>query len=226
MRVDVIGLSKQFSQKPVIRDLNLSVRDGECVVILGNNGAGKSTLLKLLAGLYRPDSGTIQYSNQPFHNERHRFACQIGVLLHEPILFGYLTGRENLQFFGRLYQVSNSDQRIDALLRQVRLETAADDLARTYSRGMQQRLAIARAFLHHPDLLLFDEPFSGLDDDGKNILTYLLRDHLTAGKSVVMTTHDVQLVMKLSTTVFYLSDGKLARSEVVVTDGSSLKGED
>src|SRR5690606_12847949 len=155
------SLVKVFGLVPVLKKLDLSIERGECVALLGPNGSGKSTLLRLLSGLSKPTSGTITVGGWELPREAAAVRAQIGMVSHKPLLYENLTARENLHFFARLYNLSPAerDERMNALLERVGLARRAGDLIRTYSRGMQQRLSIARALLHNPDVLLLDEPY-------------------------------------------------------------------
>jgi heme exporter protein A len=171
------SLEKRFGDKRVLRGLDLDVGEGEFLLVTGPNGAGKTTLLRLLAGLYAPSGGELEVAV-----ERGR----VGFVGHEPLVYRELTALENLDLFGRLYRVPERRERIGMLLERFGLWDARGDRAGTYSRGMLQRLALCRAFLHEPSLLLLDEPFAALDDQGAE----LLETDLAAPVTLVVAAHD------------------------------------
>lgn len=191
--------------------MDLGVTRGEFLALLGPNGSGKSTLLRLLAGLSRPTAGVIRVGGWELPKEAHAVRAQIGMVSHKPLLYENLTAYENLRFFARLYNIapSSSEQRIHELLTQVGLAKRAYDLARAFSRGMLQRLSIARALLHNPDILLLDEPYTGLDQDASQVLDELLRAAQTDGRTIVMSTHDLPRAAGLAARVVILSRGAI-----------------
>ena len=207
--IEVNGLQKGFGDLPVLWDLDMELGWGEFLALFGANGSGKTTLLRALAGQARPDSGSIRIAG---HDTRRRPAAarrQVGVVAHSGFLYEDLTCRENLAFYGRLYSVENLKGRIEEVLEQVGLSQRADRRVRSLSHGMQKRLAIARAILHQPSLLLLDEPESGLDRDSVAALAELLREWTASGRSVVMTTHNVDLGLAWSSRVAVMANGRL-----------------
>jgi len=207
--IEVTGLHKGFGDLPVLWDLDLELGWGEFLALFGANGSGKTTLLRALAGQARPDSGSIRIAG--FDTRRRPAAArrQVGVVAHSAFLYEDLTCRENLTFYGRLYSVENLKGRIEEVLELVGLNRRADRRVRSLSHGMQKRLAIARAILHQPSLLLLDEPESGLDRDSVASLAELLREWTASGRSVVMTTHNVDLGLAWSSRVAVMSNGRL-----------------
>ena len=181
--IEVEGLSKVFALLPALQGVEFSVARGEFVLLLGANGSGKSTLLRLLCGLSKPSAGSVRVGGWELPGEAMAVRAQIGVVAHRPLLYENLTARENLAFFGRLYGIESAEYELrgEALLRQVGLWRRADTLVRTFSRGMKQRLSIARAVLHQPDVLLLDEPYSGLDQQAAESLDKLLATAQTKG---------------------------------------------
>jgi heme exporter protein A len=169
-------LIKRFGSKTVLRGLDFEVRQGEFVALLGPNGAGKTTFLRILASLSRPTLGVVQVAGYSLPAQAAAVRSRLGVVTHLPLLYGDLTAEENLQFYGRMYAVFALHSRIDEVLILVGLVARRHDLVRTFSRGMQQRLAIGRAILHDPEVMLFDEPHTGLDQDACDMLDGLLRD--------------------------------------------------
>jgi heme exporter protein A len=205
--IETRGLVKAFDLLPVLRKLDLTIARGEFVALLGPNGSGKSTLIRLLAGLSKPTAGTIRIGGWELPREAHAVRGQIGLVSHKPLLYDNLTARENLQFFSRLYNLADSSTRITGLLGRVGLAKRGDDLVRAYSRGMQQRLSIARALLHKPDVLLLDEPYTGLDQDASATLDDLLAETQRDGHTILMATHQLDRAVRLASRVLILSRG-------------------
>ena len=210
--IHAAGLIKRFGFRTVLRGLDLSVPRGQSLALMGANGAGKSTLLRLMVGLGRPDGGTLTVGGWDIPREAAQIRAHLGVVTHKPLLYDGLTARENLLFFGRLYGLNGAalDSRADDLLAQVGLKKRGFDLVRGFSRGMLQRLSIARALLHQPDMLLLDEPFTGLDLAGVDVLTAVIDSARTEGKTVILTTHDPAHALRLSDRVIVLSKGVVA----------------
>jgi heme exporter protein A len=207
--IEIRGLVKTYDLLPVLRKLDLDVARGEFVALLGPNGSGKSTLLRLLTGLSRPTAGMIRVGGWEIPREAKAVRAQIGLVSHKPLLYENLTAQENLRFFSRLYNLSDAqaEARIADLLARVGLAKRIRDLVRTYSRGMLQRLSIARALLHDPDVLLLDEPYTGLDQDASAILDGLLRAAHVEGRTILMSTHDLPRAAALAGRVVILSRG-------------------
>jgi heme exporter protein A len=203
-------LVKRFGPLTVLRELDFSVAEGEFVALLGPNGAGKTTLLRILATLSRPTSGLVRIASYQLTQAGPELRAQLGVVSHQPLLYGDLTARENLIFYGKLYGISQ--ERIQEVLELVGLGSRQDDLVRTYSRGMQQRLAIGRAILHNPKILLLDEPHTGLDQEAGEILDRVLQEVALEGRTVVMTSHDLVRAASLATRIDLLSRGKITAS--------------
>jgi heme exporter protein A len=206
--IELENLSKVYGFLPVLKSLSLSIPRGQFVALLGPNGSGKSTLLKLLAGLGTATAGTIRIGGWEIPQEAERVRAQIGMVSHKVMLYENLTARENLAFFAKLYNLRDA-KRIENLLAQVGLSKRANSLVRTFSRGMQQRLSIARALLHDPQVLLFDEPYTGLDQDASAILDALLQVAHAEGRTIVMTSHELDRAARLAERILILSKGKL-----------------
>ena len=173
-------LEKRFGRRPVLRGVSFELERGGLLVVTGPNGSGKTTLMRLVAGLAAPSRGTIEVDA-----DRSR----IGFLSHEPLVYRELSAAENLDLFGRLYRVPERRERIGMLLERFGLWEARNERVATYSRGMTQRLALCRTFLHEPDLLVLDEPFSALDEAGASLLVRELEE-LRSGRTMIVTTHD------------------------------------
>lgn len=210
--IEVRALTKTFGLNPVLRGLDLDVPRGEFLTLLGPNGSGKTTLLRILGALARPTSGTVRIGGWELPGEAEFVRAQLGVVSHLPLLYDTLTAEENLLFFARMYNLPRETrrERVDAVLRRVGLARRARDVVATYSRGMQQRLAIARAILHDPAVLLLDEPYTGLDQDAAALLDELLREVAIGGRTVIMTTHDLRRGHALADRIAILSRGKIA----------------
>jgi len=210
--IEVRSLVKTFGLKPVLRGLNLHLEAGEFVALLGPNGAGKTTLLRILASLARPSLGEVRLAGHRLPGEAAAVRRILGVVSHQPLLYGDLTAEENLRFYARLYSLPQAKRRIDEILEMVGLDRRRRDRVREYSRGMQQRLAIGRAVLHDPLILLFDEPHTGLDQEASSMLDGVLRQVAGRGRTVLMTSHDLLRAADLASRIDVLSGGVIARS--------------
>lgn len=208
--IEVRKLVKRFGLKTILRGLDFQVAQGEFVALLGPNGAGKTTFLRILASLSRPSLGVIWVAGFELPHQAAQVRRKLGVVSHMPLLYGDLTAEENLRFFGFMYNISNINPRIGEVLELVGLSSRRKDLVRTFSRGMQQRLAIGRAVLHDPEVMLFDEPHTGLDQDACDMLDMVLRDVAARGRTVVMTSHDLARVEELATRFDVLSKGVIS----------------
>ena len=216
------GLEKSFGDWPVLWDLDLEVDWGQLVVLLGPNGAGKTTLLKILSTQVRPDSGTATIAG--FHHQRQagQVRRQVGVVGHQSFLHADLTCWENLLFYGRLFGLKHPQDRAREVLSQVGLDHRAGHRVRTLSNGMQKRVSIARAILHQPQILLMDEPESGLDSESLTMLKSLVADWTGSGRAVVMTTHNTELAALMSTMVESSRIGEMQHGKVHFRDGGAI----
>jgi heme exporter protein A len=210
--IKVRKLVKRFGLKAILKGLDFEVEQGEFVALLGPNGAGKTTFLRILAALSRPTIGEVNIAGHGLPAEASAIRRVIGVVSHQPLLYGDLTAEENLRFYGMMYDVQDLPARVDQVLDMVGLATRRRDLVRQFSRGMQQRLAIARAILHRPQVMLFDEPHTGLDQDASSMLDGVLREVAAEGRTVVMTSHDLARAADLASRVDILSKGVIAAS--------------
>jgi len=210
--IEVKGLVKRFGLKTVLRGVDFSVAPGEFVALLGPNGAGKTTFLRILASLSRPSMGEVRIAGHILPGQSAAVRARLGVVTHFPLLYDDLTAEENLRFYARLYGLETLEARISEVLDLVGLEARRRDLVRTYSRGMAQRLAIGRAMLHDPDVMLFDEPYTGLDQDASAMLDQVLRTVADQKRTVVMTSHDLARAEDLATRFDILSRGMIAAS--------------
>jgi heme exporter protein A len=210
--IETKALAKTFGLKAVLRGVEFAIEAGELAVLLGPNGAGKTTLLRILSTLSRPSAGLVRVAGCKLPGGAAEARQRLGGVSHHPLLNGALTGEENLRFYARLYGLTDPAERIRQRLTQVGLTARRRDLVRTYSRGMQQRLALARAMLHDPHVLLFDEPYTGLDQQAADMLDDLLRAAAGQGCTVLMTTHDLQRGLALANHVLILARGVIALS--------------
>ena len=210
--IEVKKLVKRFGLKTVLRGVDFNVQPGEFVALLGPNGAGKTTFLRILASLSRPSMGTVDIAGYSLPKQAAAVRARLGGVSHLPLVYDDLTAEENLTFYGRMYGIENASARITEVLEMVGLEARRRDLVRTFSRGMQQRLAIGRAVLHDPDVVLFDEPYTGLDQDASSMLDDVLQTVAGQGRTVVMTSHDLARAENLATRFDILSRGVIAAS--------------
>jgi len=210
--IEVRKLVKRFGLKAVLRGVDFAVKPGEFVALLGPNGAGKTTFLRILASLSRPSTGEVIVAGSKLPHEAAQVRARLGVVSHLPLLYPDLTAEENLLFYARMYGIIDPQLRITEVLHMVGLENRRKDLVRTFSRGMQQRLAIGRAVIHDPEVMLFDEPYTGLDQDASEMLDEVLRSVAAQGRTVVMTSHDLARAEDLATRFDILSRGVIAAS--------------
>lgn len=210
--IEVKKLIKRFGLKTILRGLDFSVEPGEFVALLGPNGAGKTTFLRILATLSRPSIGNVKVAGYSLPDQAAQVRAKLGVVSHMPLLYHDLTAEENLRFYGRMYGIGNMETRITDVLEMVGLEPRRKDLVRTFSRGMQQRLAIGRAVIHDPEVMLFDEPYTGLDQDASEMLDDVLRSVAADGRTVVMTSHDLARAEDIATRFDILSRGVITAS--------------
>jgi heme exporter protein A len=210
--IQVRKLVKRFGLKTILRGLDFQVEKGEFVALLGPNGAGKTTFLRILSSLSRPTFGEVRIGGYALPGQAAAVRSRLGVVSHLPLLYGDLTAEENLRFYSRMYGITNEDRRTAEVLELVGLTPHRRDLVRTFSRGMQQRLAIGRSVLHDPEVMLFDEPHTGLDQDASLMLDKVLREVAASGRTVVMTSHDLVRAADLASRYDVISRGVIAAS--------------
>ena len=207
--IEIRNLVKAFGPRRALDEVSLSVDAGERVLLMGPNGAGKTTLLRILATLSRPTAGRVRIAGHALPQDGHRVRSSVGFLSHQSLLYGDLSARQNLRFYARMYQIPDPTTRIAELLQGVGLLNRQDDLVRSFSRGMQQRLAVARAILHRPRLLLLDEPYTGLDVAAAEVLTHLLDGLVGEGCTLVLATHHLGSEGRLADRVLVLAQGRV-----------------
>ncbi|MEA1944513.1 MAG: heme ABC exporter ATP-binding protein CcmA [Euryarchaeota archaeon] len=211
--IRVHNLTKKFGNKTVFTDINFSVKNGDFLTIVGPNGAGKTTLLKIMATLIKATEGTVEIEGFDVKKSPEKVRDVIGVISHNTYLYSELTAVENLKFFGKMYAVPEIDTRIDDAIEQTGLEHRKHDRVGTFSRGMKQRLAIARAILHQPSVLLLDEPYTGLDQHASASLEDVLRTLAGSGITTIMVSHDLDRGLKLCDHIMIMAAGTVKYHE-------------
>jgi len=207
LALDSRQIEKKFGYSYAVRSIDLQIRRGEFVALFGRNGAGKTTFLKIAATLMRPTRGALSIEGYDIGKEPENARRRIGFLSHNTFVYRDLSALDNLKFFCRLYGVEDSDDRLLGILDRVGLRKRASDPVRAFSRGLQQRVGIARALLHDPPLILLDEPYTGLDANASETLNQLLDGAVTAGKTVILTTHDVNQGLRAATRAVIVDRG-------------------
>jgi heme exporter protein A len=228
------GVEKRFGRVTALRGIDFEIQPGESVSILGANGAGKSTLLRILAGLSRPSAGRFEAHRKDAEASaaapptrplsRDALRGEIGYVGHATLVYGELSARENLLFAARLHGAAPNKDRLDQLLIDVGLQEVSDRRAGTFSRGMSQRLSIARAIVHDPHVLLLDEPFTGLDESSAERLSTQLSSLSTSGRTLILVTHDPRRAIELSDRAIVLHRGEIrATPSRAQTDGRGFE---
>jgi len=213
------NLTKSFGNFRALKGINLSLEKGQFLTLFGPNGAGKTTLIKILSTLMRPTSGEIKIAGLDPREEGELIRKQIGVISHSTYLYPNLTAYENLKFYGKMYDLPDLHEAIQRVLEEVDLKDRMRDLVRTYSRGMQQRLSIARALLHNPTVMFLDEPYTGLDLRAAQKLRDLLQTVHTPERTLIMTTHNLSQGLEVSDVAGILVKGKLVYLEPIEKTG-------
>jgi heme exporter protein A len=208
-----IDLGRHFGRRKALSDISFECSAGEIVGVLGPNGAGKSTLLSILATLLAPSTGRVEYGGYTAGAAGAALRARLGLLGHDLYLYPELTARENLMFFAQLYALDRPAERVRRSLDEAGLGARGDEPVMGFSRGMRQRVALERALLHQPRLLLLDEPFTGLDQASSAALVSRLRGLQADGRLVIVATHDLDVVDGLLSRVLYLRNGRLVGSE-------------
>ena len=206
--VSLQKVTKRYGHVTAVKDLSLDINEGSFTAIFGPNGAGKSTLLKILSNQTRPTSGEILYSGVPAKKLDDSFRSKFGVISHQPFVYENLSALENLEFYASLYGVKNPRARAEELLKKVDLYPRRSDPVRTFSRGMLQRVSIARAIVHDPQMIFLDEPYTGLDSVASASLTAILKEQLEGKKTILMVTHDLKIGLELASHVIIMKKGQ------------------
>jgi ABC-type multidrug transport system ATPase subunit len=216
LELSILELSRNFGRRRALSRVTLDCRAGEILGLLGPNGAGKSTLLAIVSTLARPSSGSVLYGGRSSDELGAPLRSRIGVLSHDLHLYSELTAHENLVFFGRLYGVPDAESAAGSALERARLAERGGDIVSQFSRGMRQRLALERALLHNPRLLLLDEPFTGLDDASTGALIERLRELRAGGCLTLLATHDLDVAEAILDRAVILQDGRVVGRETDV----------
>ncbi len=211
--IEAKGLSKSFGGLFALKDIDLRIAKGECYALFGPNGAGITTLIKVLTTLSRPADGKVFIASEDIKKNAVAVRRRIGVVSHQTFLYDNLTAYENLKFYGKMYDVPHLEQRIIAVITKVGLENRLRDKVGTFSRGMQQRLSIARAILHDPPIMLLDEPETGLDEQARSTLSELIRTLIAGNRTVLLTTHNLEWGFGLADRLAILVKGKIVYEE-------------
>lgn len=206
------SVHKRYGRKRVLNSVDLTVPQGTVMALLGANGAGKSTLMRIISGLAKPDRGDVFLGGVSTRKAGHEIRRYIGLVAHAPLLYDSLSAWDNLMFFARVYDIQQPATRVEAVLEAVELWPRRHDAVRTYSRGMTQRLAIGRAILHDPPVLLLDEPDTGLDPASAETLARLIRQLGASNRAILLTTHNLERAVMWADAVCLLADGKIAQS--------------
>ena len=220
-RLAVVDVARHFGRRKALSQITFACQSGEIVGLLGPNGAGKSTLLNILATLMQPSLGHVEYGGRTSGEGGSAIRARIGMLGHDLFLYPELTARENLTFFADLYGLTDAPAAVARALDRSGLAARADDLVAGFSRGMRQRVALERALLHDPRLVLLDEPFTGLDQASTKALVDRLREQQAAGCLVILATHDLDVADGLITRAVFLRNGRMiaADPDDVSTEG-------
>ena len=203
------GITKRFGHLTALHGIDLEVGEGRALAVFGPNGAGKSTLVRLIATLGKPTAGKIHIRSIDALSEPERVRSEIGLISHHTLVYDDLTARENLVFYARMYGLTDLEARVDSALAEVGLSDRGHDRVRGYSRGMRQRLAIARSILHDPPILLLDEPFTGLDAAARSMLSRMVEDLHREGRTVLLVTHDLERGLALCDGYVILNRGRI-----------------
>lgn len=203
------GIRKEFGNFEALRGVDLDINKGEFFTLFGPNGAGKTTFIKLLATLIKPSTGTLSVSGFNAKKDAHSIRKITGVISHDPYLYENLSAYENIKFFATLYEVDDIHAAAEDVIERVGLGNRMHDLVRNFSRGMKQRLAVARAIVHEPTILLLDEPYTGLDQHGAHVFGEMLAQLKSGNRTILMTTHNIEEGLDLSDRVGILTGGRM-----------------
>lgn len=212
--VDVSGLSRTFGRRRAVDGVDLSLRSGDCLALFGPNGAGKTTLLRVIAGLLKPTRGTVHVGGRSLRDDAHARA-QVGLISHQSMLYRALTARENVEFAARLYGLADPRHAATRALERMRILDRADAPVRALSRGLQQRVSIARAIVHEPTVVLLDEPYTGLDAVGSAALSDMLMLLRSTGAALLLVTHSVDEGLALASHAAVMIRGRIVRHDAM-----------
>jgi heme exporter protein A len=221
LEIEVDGLRKTFGRREVLKGLTFSLERGGFLSVFGPNGAGKTTTLRVLATLLTPTAGSVRVAGHDVREDPTAVRRVLGFISHDPLLYPDLTAHENLRFYADMYGVEDREARITELLERLELSHRRHDVVRTFSKGMRQRLAIARAILHRPRVLLLDEPYSGLDPQAADILDGLLAD-IRAEHTFVLVTHDIAKGVELATRLLIVDNGRIVHEQAAGADPAAF----
>jgi heme exporter protein A len=214
--VEIAALTRAFGRRRAVNGVDLTLDPGDCLALFGPNGAGKTTLLRLVAGLIKPTTGTVTVGGRLLRSDASARA-QVGLISHQSMLYGALTAHENVAFAATLYGVKDSRAAATRALERIRIADRATTPVRSLSRGLQQRVSIARAIVHEPAVVLLDEPYTGLDAAGAAALTDMLQLLRTAGATLLVVTHNVDEGLSIATRASVMLAGKIVRSDAVAS---------
>ena len=214
--VEVAALKRTFGRRRAVDGVDLALNAGECLALFGPNGAGKTTLLRIIAGLLKPTSGTVRVRGSLPRSDAAARA-RVGLVSHQSMLYGALTAGENVAFAARLYGLPDPIAAATSALERLRIADRADTPVRALSRGLQQRVSIARSIVHGPDVVLLDEPYTGLDAAGGAALTHTLLVLRSSGAAMVLVTHHVDEGLAVASHAFVMLSGRIVRRDVVAT---------
>ena len=214
--VEIAALARLFGRRRAVDGVDLTLDAGDCLALFGPNGAGKTTLLRLVSGLLKPTSGSVTVGGRLLRSDASARA-QVGLISHQSMLYGALTARENVEFAAKLYGVNDARGAAMRALERIRIADRASTPVRSLSRGLQQRVSIARAIVHEPAVVLLDEPYTGLDAAGAAALTDMLQLLRVAGATLLVVTHNVDEGLAIATRVAVMVAGKIARSDAAAS---------
>ena len=214
--VEIAALARSFGRRRAVDGVDLTLDAGDCLALFGPNGAGKTTLLRLVSGLLKPTSGSVTVGGRLLRSDASARA-QVGLISHQSMLYGALTARENVEFAAKLYGVKDARGAAMRALERIRIADRASTPVRSLSRGLQQRVSIARAIVHEPAVVLLDEPYTGLDAAGAAALTDMLQLLRSAGATLLVVTHNVDEGLSIATRAAVMLGGRIARSDAVAS---------
>jgi heme exporter protein A len=205
--LQINGICKQYGYINILKDINIKISDGDILILVGPNGAGKSTLLKILSTQVRPTKGEISYNNAPVYKELNVYRRKLSYLSHKTFLYDDLSAYQNLLFFARLYNLNDPDKKVLELLDLLELNSRKYDPVKYYSRGMQQKLTIARVMINDPQFIYLDEPYTGLDSRAEELLSTVILKKMEEESIIVLVSHDIEKSYNIATKIIILNKG-------------------